>query len=89
MAKKASESNLALNDLAKCYVYGIGIERDPSEAFKLLLKNAEVNKSWFAYLYLARFYEKAIGIQANLAKMADISKEDIELLSWQRPYYQG
>ncbi len=89
MAKKASESNLALNNLAKCYIYGIGVERDPSEAFKLLLKNAEVKESWLAYLYLARLYEKGIGVQANLEKMAEFYKKGTELLAWQRPYYQG
>ncbi len=44
MAKKASESNLVLGSLGQSYAYGIGVERDPSEAFKLLNKHVEVLK---------------------------------------------
>ncbi len=33
LAKKASENNLALGSLARCYAYGIGVEHNPSEDF--------------------------------------------------------
>ncbi len=36
MTKNAAASNLALGTLAKCYIHGIGVERHPSEAFRLL-----------------------------------------------------
>ena len=89
MAKKASESNLALNNLAKCDIYGIGVEHDPCEAFNLLIRNVEVKESWLAYLYLARLYEKGIGVKADLGKMAEFYRRDSDLLTWLQPYYQG
>ncbi len=65
------------------------MERDPSEAFNLLIRNVEVRESWLAYLYLARLYEKGIGVQAHQVKMAEYYRRDSELLTWQRPYYRG
>ena len=89
MAKKASESNLALGTPGKCYAHGIGVERDPSEAFRLLTKYAEVHKNWLSYFSLAKLYEEGTGVPVNLEQMAQLYRRGTELLAWQRPYYQG
>ncbi len=81
--------NLALGNLSKCYIYGIGVERNPSEAFRVLTKYVEVHKAWLGYLSLAKLYVNRIGAQANLEKMAELYRRGTELLAWKRPYYQG
>ncbi len=89
MAKKASKNNLGLNNLAKCYAHGIGVQRDPLKAFKLLTENVEVHKDGFSILAVAESYEEGMGVQANLGKVAELYKRGTELTAWQRPYFQG
>ncbi len=89
MAKKASKSNRESNNLAKFYVYGIGVEQDPSEAFRLLTRYVQVHKDWFSFFDLAKLYEEGAGVQANVEKIAELYIKGTQLLAWQQPYYQG
>ena len=70
-------------------MYGIGVDRDRSEAFRLISRYVEDHKDWFAYFHLTKLYEERAGVLANFDKMAELCKRDTELLAWQLPYYQG
>lgn len=78
----------AKENLAACYRWGVGVERDPDQAFKVFGEAFNGN-NLMCTVELANCYDVGFGVKRDPKKVTKVYERCMKIGTWERTFYGG